>query len=64
MSTETEIKERGIKALMKELGEVDTEIFIKMILREPFDYTKWQRTLWDDKNVEQLSREAMKQKNK
>jgi len=61
MSTETEIKERGIKALMKELGEVDTEIFIKMILREPFDYTKWQRTLWDDKNVEEISSEATKQ---
>jgi hypothetical protein len=61
MSTETEIKERGIKALMKELGEVDTEIFIKMILREPFDYTKWQRTLWDDKSVEEISSEATKQ---
>jgi hypothetical protein len=61
MSTETEIKERGIKALMKELGEVDTEIFIKMILREPFDYTMWQRTLWDDKSVEEISNEATKQ---
>ncbi|MGF1669987.1 MAG: hypothetical protein ACFCU6_06040 [Balneolaceae bacterium] len=60
MSTETEIKERGIKALMKELGEVDTEIFIKMIIREPFNYTKWQQNLWDYKTVNEISRDAMK----
>jgi hypothetical protein len=30
-----------------------------LIQREPFDYTKWQRELWKDKTVEELSREAM-----
>lgn len=59
MSTENEIKEKGMKALLKELGEVETEIFIKMLIREPFDYTKWQRNLWDDKSIEEISREAM-----
>lgn len=61
MSTESEIKEKGMKALLKELGELDTEIFIKMISREPFDYTEWQKDLWIDKTVDQVSREAMKQ---
>lgn len=61
MSTESEIKEKGMKALLKELGELDTEIFIKMISREPFDYTEWQKNLWSDKTVDQVSREAMKQ---
>jgi hypothetical protein len=59
ISTENEIKEKGMKALLKELGEVETEIFIKMLIREPFDYTKWQKNLWEDKSVEEISREAM-----
>jgi len=63
MSKETEIKERGIRALLKELGEIDTEIFIKMIMSEPFDYTKWQRNLWNEKSVDQISSEAMNQQN-
>ena len=64
MSTEPEIKEKGMKALLKELGEFDTEIFIKMIHREPFDYTEWQEDLWSDKTVDQLSRKAMKHQKK
>jgi len=58
MSTEEEIKQRGMKALLKELGEVDTEVFIKMLIREPFDYTKWQRDLWTDMDVNELSEKA------
>lgn len=60
MSTESEIKEKGMKALLKELGELDTEIFIKMVSREPFDYTEWHKDLWSDKTVDQISREATK----
>jgi len=58
MSTEEEIKQRGMKALLKELGEVDTEVFIKMLIREPFDYTKWQRDLWTDMDVDEISERA------
>jgi len=47
--------------LLKGLGEIDMEIFIKMIIREPFDYTKWQQNLWNEKSVEQISSEAMNQ---
>jgi len=60
MRTEAEIRKLGLKALLKELGDVDTEIFIKNIIREPFDYTEWQRTLWADKNVAEISKEAEK----
>lgn len=49
-----------MKVLLKEFGELDTEIFIKMISRELFDYTEWQEDLWSDKTLEQISREAMK----
>lgn len=58
MSTDEEIKQRGMKALLQELGDVDTEKFIKMLLRESFDYTKWQRKLWTDMDVNKLSEQA------
>jgi hypothetical protein len=46
MITDIEIKQRGIKALIADLGNVQAERFITLIIREPFDYTKWQRDLW------------------
>jgi hypothetical protein len=60
MITDTEVKVKGIKALMDSLGSVDAERFISLIQREPFDYTKWQRTLWEGQSVEEISRDAMK----
>ena len=59
MITDTEIKQKGIKALIAELGNVQAERFISLIIREPFDYTKWQRDLWADESVESLSKKAM-----
>ena len=60
MITDIEIKQRGIKALIADLGNVQAERFIALIIREPFDYTKWQRDLWPDESVEVLSKKAMK----
>jgi len=48
-----------MEALIAALGEVQAEKFITLILREPFDYTEWQRTLWNEKTVEEISRMAM-----
>ncbi|MBW2643296.1 MAG: hypothetical protein JRC89_07965 [Deltaproteobacteria bacterium] len=48
-----------MKALIADLGNVQAERFISLIIREPFDYTKWQRDLWPDKSVETLSKKAM-----
>jgi len=59
MITDTEIKQRGIKALIADLGNVQAKRFISLIIREPFDYTKWQRGLWPDESVEALSKKAM-----
>lgn len=58
MITDTEIKQRGIKALIADLGNVQAERFISLIIREPFDYTKWQRDLWPDESVETLSKKS------
>lgn len=57
--TDTELRVNGITALMAALGEVQAERFISLILREPFDYTQWQRKLWTDKSLEELSAMAM-----
>lgn len=62
MITDTEIRIEGMKALVEALGDVQAERFIALLLREPFDYTKWQRQLWHDKSVEEISRAAMQQR--
>ena len=58
--TDNEIKSQGIEALISSLGEVQAERFISLILKEPFDYTEWQKKLWSDKNIEEISSMAMK----
>lgn len=57
--TDTELKVQGMEALIAALGEVMAEKFITLMNREPFDYTEWQRNLWNDKSVEELSKLAM-----
>jgi hypothetical protein len=56
--TDTEIRRKGLQALIQALGEVEAEKFITLIIREQFDYTEWQRTLWDQKTIDQLNEEA------
>ena len=38
---------------------VDAERFITLISREPFDYTEWQRNLFEGMSVRELSKKAM-----
>jgi hypothetical protein len=59
MITDTEIRVKGFQILTEFLGKIEAERFVALIQREPFDYTRWQRELWKDKTVEELSREAM-----
>lgn len=59
MKTDTEIRTDGLRALVDALGVVEAERFISLILREPFDYTQWQRDLWPDRSVREISRAAM-----
>jgi len=56
--TDTEIRRKGLQALIQALGEVEAEKFITLIIREQFDYTEWQRTLWEHKTIDQLNEEA------
>jgi hypothetical protein len=60
MITDTEIKVEGLRALTTALGEVQAEKFIALLLREPFNYTKWRQKLWVDRTVEDISKSALK----
>jgi len=62
--TDTEIRVKGIAALSSTLGSVEAERFIALILREPFDYTRWQQNLFKDKSIAELSNAAMHRRNK
>ena len=49
---------RGMQALYKMLGTVDTEELISLVKSDQFDYTKWQRQHFDAKTAKQISEEA------
>lgn len=59
MITDTEIKNKGMKVLTQHLGDVEAERFIALILREPFDYTKWRQDMNEELTIEEISRRAM-----
>ena len=59
MKTDTEVRVRGLHALVEALGTVEAERFITLMLREPFDYTSWQRHFCADKSVDEISKTAM-----
>jgi len=48
MLTDTTLKTEGMRILAENLGWVEAERFIALMLREPFDYTEWQRNLYKD----------------
>ena len=61
MHTEMALRNKGMKVLVDKLGHVEAERFISLIIREPFDYTEWQKDLFDNMSVKELSNSAMKE---
>ena len=59
MRSDTVIRQEGMSLLLEKLGKVDAERFISLIIREPFDYTKWQKDLFNNLSVAELSKRAM-----
>ena len=53
-----EIMSKGMKCLMEQLGVVEAERFVATVIRERFDYTRWQRDYFSGKTPEEISREA------
>ncbi len=54
-----ELLNQGMKCLVNGMGLVDAERFVAAVMREKFDYTKWQRDYFDKKSPEQLHTEAV-----
>lgn len=59
MITDTEIKTKGLQVLTQHLGNIETERFIALIQREPFDYTRWRQDMDEELNIEEISRMAL-----
>ena len=58
--TTFEILDRGMQCLVDNLGIVEAEQFVSSVMREKFDYTKWQRTYFDEIPVNQLHEDAVR----
>ena len=62
MKTDIELRSDGMKLLRSQLGLVESERFLTLMLREPFDYTKWRQTQWNDESVATLAAKARRQR--
>ena len=59
MRNQNIIMSEAICCLLEKLGPLETEVFISNLLREPFDYTKWQRDhLFQDMSLHELNNMA------
>ena len=54
-----EVIDKGMKCLSEQLGIIEAEQFISVIIRERFDYTKWQREHFDAINDEKIVKDAL-----
>jgi len=57
---ESVLQKAAMKCLIDNFGNVEAERFISLIIKEPFDYTKWQENLYEDLSIIDLSEKAMK----
>jgi hypothetical protein len=58
--TDTLLMKTGMQTLIDNLGCVEAEKFIFLIMKEPMDYTQWrQDNLFNGMSIESISREAM-----
>ena len=60
MKTESTIKYEGMKVLRDKLGLVDSEKFISLILKEPSDYTKSRKKLFEGMSLDDIYNSAKK----
>lgn len=60
MRNTTVIMNDAMNCLIRNLGIVETEVFISNLIREPFDYTKWQHEKFDDVTLDDFCNQAVK----
>ena len=54
-----ELLNDGVDILREKFGDVKTEAFISLIIRERFDYTQWRRRFFGDKSVKEINADAV-----
>ncbi len=64
MMSDKEIRVKGMQILAQYLGDIETERFVALIQREPFDYTQWRQTIDTEESIEAISKKAMVSRNK
>ena len=60
MRSDNVLRLDAMNLLRKGFGEVEAERFIYLIKSEHFDYTDWQRGLWEDKTLDEVFELAAK----
>ena len=51
---------KEMDSLMEHSGAVEAERFVATVIREKFDYTRWQREYFDRMSPERINQEAAK----
>ena len=57
-TNQAEILNDGVEWLRQKFGDVGTELFISLVIREKFDYTKWRRQFFGEKTVSEINEDA------
>ncbi len=58
MKTDAEIRQEGMRALIRSLGSVEAERFIASVSKDRFNYTEWRCTALPETDLVELSRQA------
>lgn len=59
MQSTNEILTKGMNCLITNLGVLDAEAFVSAIMRERFDYTKWQNEYFASVSSEEFNQAAV-----
>ena len=59
MTSDSEILNAGFSCLLEGLGELETERFVSILLRERADYTKWRQRYFSNVTVEDFNAAAV-----
>jgi hypothetical protein len=61
MTNSAVLLDKGFRCLTNELGIVEAEKFVYLLLSEPFNYTEWRKdNLFADMSVQEISKAAEK----
>jgi len=58
--TDSQLKITAMNILVKNLGIVNAQRFISLVIKDKLDYTKWQSDLYSNKNVDEVFDSASK----